>query len=374
MNITNVIEKKVILRPSWAEIDLSKIASNLQKIKQKTLAEKIMLVVKCDAYGHGACVVSKYAEENNLCDFLGVASVEEGMELRQSGIKLPVLVLGSIYPFTAFEYALHNDLSVTIASLDAAEEIIKISNKLNIKAKCHIKADTGMNRIGTRKEGILKIAKLLNDSPNIILEGIYSHFSCAHNDKDYTKNQIKNFEQIIKECEDNNIFFKIKHIANSYGGLNFGQAKFDMIRTGLAAYGIMHDFEKALALKSKIVFLKTSKKGSKIGYDNIFTCDTDKKIATISLGYGDGYLRQLSNKADVLIHGKKCRIVGNISMDMMTVDVSEIKDVKIGDEVVLIGKSEGKEISSADLANLADTNSYSIICNIGKRIPRIYKK
>lgn len=370
---TIVNKNKIILRPCWAEVDLSKISKNIQKITKQIDPAKIMFVVKCNGYGHGAYEVSREAEKSGFCDFLGVASIEEGLYLREKGIKLPILVLGSIYPFEAFEYAIKNNLSITVASLDSAEQVVKISDALNLTAKCHIKVDTGMGRIGTRAGGILKIAQILKQGKNIELEGIYSHFSCAHSDAKYTKHQTTIFNIVVDECKKAKINFKIKHIANSYGMLNFPDSRLDMVRTGLAVYGIMKGYEDALEWKSKIVFLKNMPKGSFVGYDNNYKCDSEKRIATIPVGYGDGYYRGLSNQAEVLVNGQRCKIVGNISMDMMTIDVSHLKKVNVGDEVVLIGKSGTDKIPVSELASILGTNSYSIICNIGIRVPRIYK-
>lgn len=366
-------KNKTILRPCWAQIDLSKISKNLQKITKQMNGAKVMFVVKCNGYGHGAYEVSREAEQSGFCDFLGVASVEEGIYLREKGIKLPILVLGSIYPFEAFDYCIKNNLSITIASLDSAKEVVKISDKLGRIAKCHIKVDTGMGRIGTRAGGILEIAKTLQAGKNIELEGIYSHFSCAHSDAKYTKHQTTIFDIVVDECKKAGIDFKIKHIANSYGMLNFPDSRLDMVRTGLAVYGIMKGYEDALEWKSKIVFLKSMPKGSFVGYDNTYKCDSEKRIATIPVGYGDGYYRRLSNQAEVLINGQRCKIVGNISMDMMTIDVSHLKNVKVGDEVVLIGHSQNAKIPVSELAHILGTNSYSIICNISSRVPRVYK-
>ncbi|MBT3392573.1 MAG: alanine racemase [Elusimicrobiaceae bacterium] len=366
-------KNKLILRPCWAEVDLSKISKNLQKIAKEIAPSKTMFVVKCNGYGHGAYEVSYEAQKSGACDFLGVASIEEGLYLREKGINLPILVLGSIYPFEAFEYAIKNNLSITIASLGSAQEVVKISDKLGKSAKCHIKIDTGMGRIGTRAGGILQIAKTLKQGKHINLEGIYSHFSCAHSDEKYTKHQTTIFDIVVDECKKEGIDFKIKHLANSYGMLNFPASRLDMVRTGLAVYGVMKNYEDALQWKSKIVFLKNMPKGSFIGYDNTYKCDSEKKIATIPVGYGDGYFRRLSNQAEVLINGQRCKIVGNISMDMMTIDVSHLKEVNIGDEVVLIGKSKNNKIPVSELANILNTNSYSIICNIGIRVPRVYK-
>ncbi len=373
MVIKTDTSNKVMLRPCWAEVHLSKISKNLQKITKQIAPAKVMFVVKCNGYGHGAYEVSREAEQSGFCDFLGVASIEEGLYLREKGINLPILVLGSIYPFEAFEYAIKNDLSITVASLDSAKEVVKISDALNLTAKCHIKVDTGMGRIGTRAGGILKIAQILKQGKNINLEGIYSHFSCAHSDSKYTKHQTTIFNIVIDECKKENINFKIKHIANSYGMLNFPDSRLDMVRTGLAVYGIMKGYEDALEWKSKIIFLKNMPKGSFIGYDNTYKCDDEKRIATIPVGYGDGYYRRLSNQSKVLVNGQRCKIVGNISMDMMTIDVSHLKNVKVGDEVVLIGRSENDKIPVSELANILGTNSYSIICNISNRVPRVYK-
>jgi alanine racemase len=362
------------LRPTEAEIDLSAFRYNLNKIRKTIGANcKSILSIKANAYGHGMIKLARFAQKENIVDGFAVALIEEGIELRQTGIKLPILVLGSIYPFYSFKTAIENNLSVTIASIEAAKHIVRKAKKLKIITKCHIKVDTGLGRIGPRKPNAIKVAKYLASCSNIKLEGIYTHFASADSDRAYTALQLKYFKDTIEECKKNNIDIAYKHCANSYSMIKYRQSHFNMVRPGMACYGLHKGFKPILTLKSKIVFLKQLKKGSSISYGCTYKCKKLTQIATVPIGYGDGYFRALSNKGFVLINGKKCKIIGIVTMDMIMVDVSDLANVKIGNEVILIGKQRKKEITANDVAKIAKTISYEITTSILPRVPRVYK-
>lgn len=363
----------LMLRPTWAEISFLALAENLTKAKE-TLGKdkKLMFVVKANAYGHGAKELSSFAEKNKLADFLGVSSIEEGIYLRQNKINLPILVLGSIYPFTGFEAALKYDLSVTIASTEAAREISECAAKLKTYAKCHVKVETGMGRIGVRKTSALKTLEFLNQAPNVEVEGTYTHLSSADCDTAYTRQQLKYFADTINAARIAGYKTGIKHVSNSHG-LNFnGDASWDMARTGLCAYGLMEGYKPILALKSKIVYIKDVRKGASISYGRSWRCAHPSKIATLPIGYADGYQRACSNRSEVLIQGRRCRVIGNVTMDMVMADVTHLPNAQVGDEVVLIGAQHNDEITAGDLANLAGTIPYEIMTGLSARLARIY--
>lgn len=337
---------------------------------------KVLFVLKANAYGHGAVPLAKFTEKKHLCEMLGTASVEEGILLRAAGVKLPVLVLGSIYPFEAFEDAAKHDLSVTIASLSAAKSVCALADKLGKTIRCHVKQDTGMGRIGTRREGVIKILSELSRSKNIFIEGLYTHLSCPDTDCDFTDGQLGFFEDAAMEAKAHKFDVKMLHSCATLGTLFAPRGRYDMVRVGIGAYGALRgvkELKPALEFKSKIVFVKDIKKGFSISYNRSFTAKNDMKVATLPVGYGDGYLRALSNKGKVLINGKFCNVLGNVTMDMMMVDVTGVPEAKVGDEAVLIGRQGGLEISACDVADLAGTISYEVLTLITARVPRIYK-
>lgn len=367
------IQVKQILRPTRAEINLSAFRYNLKKIRKIIGSNcKLMISIKANGYGHGAIPLARFAEKHKLADGFAVALIEEGVELKSAGIKLPILVLGSIYPFSSFETALKNDLSVTIAGTEAAKKISQTARKLNITAKCHIKVDTGLGRIGPRKPKAIKIVKYLSTQALVKIEGLYTHFADAEKDLQYTKLQLKHFKDTVKECQNQNIPIGFKHCDNSHAMIKYPQSHFDMVRPGLAVYGLVKGFKPVLSLKSKVVFLKHSRKGSSIGYGRLHKCTSPTHIATIPIGYGDGYPKALSDKGYILISGKKCKILGSVTMDMIMADVTHIKNIKIGREAVLIGAQGNMEITADDIAKTAKTISYEIVTSILPRVPRVY--
>lgn len=329
-------------------------------------------MVKANAYGHGAPELAALAEREGLCWGFGVSSVEEGLALRASGVKSPVLVLGSLYPFESFIEAIGAGLTVTIASLDAARQVIEAARKLGRKASCHIKLETGMGRIGARKPSVLKIYDELAASGDVAAEGLYTHLSSADTDPDYTGKQLAIFSETAAELELRGARNLMLHAANSAGALGYPVSRMDLVRCGIAAYGLADGFEPALTLKTRIVFIKNVREGAFISYNKSFRADRSMRIATIPAGYGDGYLRRFSNKADVLIDGRRCRVLGNVTMDMAMVDVTGVKDAAVGSEAVLLGRQGAEEITAAELAGLADTITYEIVTLITARVPRVY--
>lgn len=361
-----------ILRPTRAEIRLSAVRRNLQKLEKTAAPARLLFVVKANAYGHGAVELARLAEREGLVWGFGVSSVEEGLALRAGGVLAPVLVLGSLYPFESFIEAINADLMVTIASLDAARQVTEAARRLGKKAVCHIKLETGMGRIGARRPSVLKIYDELSSSGAVSVAGLYTHLSSADSDPEYTGQQLAFFSETSAELELRGARGLALHAANSAGTVKYPVSRMDMVRCGIAAYGLAEGFEPALALKTKIIFIKNVREGAYVSYNKSFRADRGMKIATIPAGYGDGYLRRFSNKADVLIGGRRCRVLGNVTMDMTMVDVTGVKDASVGSEAVLLGRQGDEEITAQELADLAGTITYEIVTLITARVPRVY--
>lgn len=361
-----------MLRPTRAEIRLSAVRKNLRQLKTAAAPARLLFVVKANAYGHGAARLARLAEQEGLAWGFGVSSVEEGLALRAAGLTGPVLVLGSLYPFESFVEALNADLTVTIASLDAARQAIEAARKLGKKAVCHIKLETGMGRIGARKPSVLRIYDELSASGAVTVGGLYTHLSSADTDPGYTAGQLSIFGETAGELRARGARGLILHAANSCAALNYPESRLDLARCGIAAYGLAAGFEPALSLKTSVVFIKNVREGACISYDRSFRADRPMKIATLPAGYGDGYIRRFSNRADVLIGGKRCRVLGNVTMDMTMADVTAVKDASVGSEAVLLGRQGAEEVTAAELAGIAGTITYEVVTLISSRVPRVY--
>jgi alanine racemase len=366
-------------RPTFAEINLDAIRHNLEIVSHIVKGgTKILGVVKADAYGHGMKEVSKAIVD--YVDYFGVASLDEAVGLRNIGIKKPILVIGAILP-EEIEGVLKFNVIQTVSDLDVPKRLSKLAMSRNRTVKVHVKIDTGMGRLGFWHEEAIDFIKKISRLKNIVIDGIFTHFPNAEADKVFTYNQIGNFKRLVEDLWDNNIDIPIKHTANSMGLIDFKDSHMNMVRPGLMMYGIYPKpslmknilLRPALTLRTKITYLKSLPKGRGISYGMTYVTAKSTKLATIPIGYGDGYSRHFSNKAEVLINDRRCPIVGRVCMDMCMVDVGHLKNVKTGDDVILIG-SQGKEIIRAEeLAWLINTIPYEVLCNIGHRVPRIYK-
>ncbi|MDP2929840.1 MAG: alanine racemase [Candidatus Omnitrophota bacterium] len=370
-------------RPTWADVDLKALEHNYIQVKR--LAGKdvqMMTVVKANAYGHGTVEVSRVLEEMGV-NYLGVATTDEAVRLRDHGLKTPVLILGSVLP-EEVKIARDRDITLTLCSHEILKEIrvlAKNEDAGETKVKVHVKVDTGMGRIGVWHEDALNFVKEVAVEKSVLLEGIYTHFSSAGRDEFFTDYQMESFERLLVSIEKSWIKIPLKHAANSIATVDFKRAHLNLARPGLIIYGMYpkHTFPKliklkpVLSLKTKIVFLKDIPPGRSISYGRTFITQRHTKIATLPIGYADGYHRGLSNKAQVLVRGQYAPVVGKITMDQMMIDVGHIRGVKIGDEVVLIGKQGHHEIRIEKLARLAGTIAYDFICAISNRVPRIYK-
>jgi alanine racemase len=366
-------------RPTWAEIDLAAIEYNYRQVR-KTVgrAIKIMAVVKANAYGHGTVEVARVLESSGV-NYLGVATTDEAVRIRDHGVKTPVLVLGSVLP-SEVGVAVDKDIALTLCGddlLDAIKKAVAGGRKL----KAHIKIDTGMGRVGIWHENALDYIRKIAADKGVALEGIYTHFSSAGRDDFFTNYQIDVFEKLLAEVEKSWIKIPLKHAANSIATVDFKRSHLNLVRPGLVIYGMYpkYNFPKliklkpALSLKTKIVFIKDTPPGRSISYGRTFITQKHTRIATLPIGYADGYCRKLSNRGEVLIRGQRAKVVGKVTMDQTMVDVGHIKGAAVGDEVVLIGKQGFDEIRAETLARTADSIAYEIVCSISNRVPRIYK-
>lgn len=365
----------------YATVDLDAIRQNMEAMKAN-IAKGTMIcgVVKSDGYGHGSVPVAKAVED--LVWGYAVAAVEEGWVLRDHHITKPILVLGYV-PEEEFESLVEQEIRYTVSEWKEVEILSKIAQKLGKNAYVHIKMDTGMGRIGLRfAEEILTLAQKIETFPNIVIEGIFTHMATADMaDKTKAKEQIRMFKEMLQLLENNGIYIPIRHCSNSAGIIDLKEANIDMVRAGIALYGLYPSEEvnkenvcltPALELKSIVSYLKTVPKGSPIGYGATFVTQKETKVATVSIGYGDGYPRALSNKGYALVRGKKAPIIGRICMDQFMMDVSDIPEIQQGDTVTLIGKDQNEQITVEELAELAGTFNYEFVCDLGKRIPRVY--
>jgi alanine racemase len=361
---------------TFVEVSIPNILHNIKELKSLLARDvKFMAVVKADAYGHGAVTVSKAIE--NKVDCLAVATLSEALELKKAGIRAPILLLSETHASNAVDIV-KNGFIQTVYTLQLASALSAAAKKLNKKARVHLKIDTGMGRVGIHFGEAEKLFKKISILPNIRIEGIFTHFAGSEEMDEFTTEQLKRFRSFISRIDHVSY---ILHAANSAAVMNHKASHLDMVRVGLSMYGIypqgikdhIVDLKPALQFKTHIVYLKKVPAGTPLSYGSTYITKKPANIATLPVGYADGLPRALSNKGEVLIRGKRFPIVGRVCMDLTLVDVGD-SNVKVGDEVVLIG-SQGKEVISADeVGKLADTISYEIICGIGKRVPRIYKR
>ncbi len=370
---------------TWADIKISAIGYNYYSMRAKLPKDcKFMGVVKADAYGHGALQVARYLEIIH-CDYLGVACIDEAEELRNAGNKLPILILGTT-PVEFADRLIKLNVTQTVGSLELAKEYSEVISKLGETLKIHLKLETGMGRQGFDvKSGDVSEAVSALALPGLEAEGIYTHFAVSDepSKEDYTRWQFKTFTDAVEKIESaSGVRFEIKHCANSGAMINYPEMYLDMVRPGLALYGLFPNGEKdkldlapAMGLKSRIVAVSEHEAGDCISYGCTFTADKKMRVAVLPIGYADGLHRVLSGKIDVLIHGVRCKQIGRICMDMCMVDISDIPDVKIGDIATIFGH-DGKEevITVEEQAQKAGTISYELICAVSQRVPRVYKQ
>lgn len=368
---------------TWVEINLDALKCNFDAVRE-TLPEniKILAVVKANAYGHGAIGVAKFLEDK--ADYLAVAATDEALELRKNGVNCPILILGHI-PYGDYDNIVKYNVTPTISDFYEAELLSKAAVKAGVTVPLHIAVDTGMNRIGFKCddssiEEIKKIKKL----PNIEIEGVFSHLAAADMlDKVYTKMQAEKFDDFVLKLKNAGINVSIKHLYNSAAIADL-EKKYDMVRQGIILYGLKPSDEvefnninvpqPVMSMKTRVVQVKTLPAGESISYGCTYTTEKETRVATLCAGYADGVTRVLSNNGEVLIRGKRAKIIGRVCMDQFMVDVTDIPEVEAGDTATIFG-TDGKETISVDeIAKKANTINYEIICNINSRVTRVYMK
>jgi alanine racemase len=362
-------------RPTWAEVNLDNLEYNFWQVKRRLNNKtKILVTVKADAYGHGLIPVAKRLQSCGV-DFLGVASIDEGIKLREAGIREPILILGMILKKDVDPLFKYN-LSTSVCDEELSRAINNRARSLRRKLNVHIKVDTGMGRIGVSHYDAYKLVRKIYAFKNINVEGIFTHFAFADMNREFTHYQIDIFDKLLNSLSKDGISIPLVHAANSMGVLHYKNSHFSMVRPGLIIYGLYPKeglgirLKPVLSLKTKIVFIKKVPAGSGISYGHDYITKKSTTIITLPIGYGDGYPRNLSNRAPVLIKGKRFKMCGKICMDQIMVDVGNLS-LRVGDEVVLIGYQGKSKITAEELAKLSGTIPYEIVCGLGSRIPRI---
>lgn len=378
------------LKRTWAQVDLDAVEYNFFAIKKHIGPKpKIMCIVKADAYGHGAPKLSKFYEQIGA-DWLGVSNIEEAIQIREANVSLPILILGYT-PANLAGILSENNLTATIVSKQYAEKLNYFAEQYNIKLNVHIKLDTGMSRLGIMCQNSSQIKnsteeiKQICNLPNLNIEGIFTHMAVADEaqaGRDFTYNQYEIFKKLLKSLENIGINIPIKHCCNSGSVLNFPEFSMDMVRPGIILYGLMPsinckntlNLKPAMQLKSIISHIKTISPNTSVSYGRSYFTKQKTKVATVPIGYADGYNRLLSNNSYMLVNGQKAPLIGKICMDQCMIDITNIKNVTEDDIVTVFGTQQGQSITALELANKCNSIAYETICLIGKRVPRVYYK
>lgn len=375
-----------MLKRTWAEINLDNLRHNFNVIKKSVKGgAKIMAVVKADAYGHGDHYVSKELDECGA-DFFAVSNIEEALSLRKSGIKKPILIFG-ITPTKYVSDLAKLNITQTVFSKEYAKELNDSAENSGVAVDCHLKLDSGMSRIGFRceSEDDFVFAKECYSLSNLNFTGVFTHFAVAdensESSKEFTKEQFENFARFVERLKDNGCNVGLVHCCNSAGVLSYPQFHLDMVRPGLILYGlnpsdecVCQELLPVMQLKSVVSMVKTIPADRSVSYGRTFVTPRETTLATVCIGYADGYPRSLSNRGEVLIRGKRAKIVGRVCMDQIIIDVTGIEGVRENDVVTLFGHDGNEFIGTDDLAKLDGTISYELVCLIGKRVPRLYFK
>jgi alanine racemase len=366
-------------RPCWAEINLSAFQRNWQTLRAVLPAEtSVMAVVKANAYGHGLIPLSQTASTCGAA-YLGVSSLEEGLALRQAKIATPILILGSLFPFENFPLLFEHRLTPTIASLIMAEALSRLAVERGEKIAVHMEVDTGMGRTGVMPGTALELLHAVSKLPGLVLEGLYTHLASSDADPEFTQQQVTLFRALVQKAAAENIRPQWIHWGNSAAVFSDPAQQPSLVRPGLSLYGVppfakmpsAEKLEPVLRWKTRVIFLKTVPAGASVSYARTWTARRNSRVATLAVGYADGLQRVLSNRGEVLIHGRRAPILGRVTMDMTMVDVTDIAECVVGDEVVLIGSQGAASISAVELADWAGTNPYEILCAISARVPRV---
>jgi alanine racemase len=366
-------------RPTAAMINLGALEHNYREVVRNAEGRKILAVVKAQAYGHGTLAVSRYLLKLGA-DMLGVALVEEGNELRSAGIDAPILLMGSLFPDQA-ETAVTLRLTPAVYTISVARALSEAAQKLKMAVPVHVKIDTGMGRIGIAPEHAFAFIGDLRRLPGIDVQGLMTHFADADlREKGFASVQMALFERLLRDLDAAHITLPLRHAANSAAVLDFHRALFTMVRPGLMLYGYSplecgadnRGLEPVMSLVTRIAYLKKVASGVPISYGRTFVTNRDSLIATLPIGYADGYSRRLSNCGEALVRGVRVPVVGRVCMDMCMIDVTGLAGVSEGDEVVLIGRQGTERITASDIAEKTGTIPYEVLCGISSRVPRVY--
>ena len=365
---------------TWTEIDLNAIRHNFWVLRKLAGRAKILTVIKADAYGHGMLPIARVLVQEKV-DFLGLSNLSEGIALRRAGIKTPVLLFETTLPEQAKDIIDYH-LTPTVCTDELAAALNRYAQKRKCVVDIHVKVDTGMGRLGLWYEEIPAFMKKIRRLRNLRVQGIYTHFPAADIDRAFTRKQIQQLMILLQQLDADGWQIPYVHAANSVGLAGYGTHIFNLSRPGLMLYGLYPrpelekkiDLHPAMSVHSKIIFLKRIDKGRSISYGRTFIARKPMTVATLPIGYSNGYLRGLSGKADVLVNGRRCPVLGRITMDQIVVDVSKIKNPRLGMPVVILGKQGKDEVCAYELAQHARTINYEIVCSLGSRLPRILRK
>jgi alanine racemase len=364
---------------SWLEIDLSALEANYRLVKRIAGGrKKIMAVVKADAYGHGLIPVAERLARCGV-DYLAVASIAEAIELRRNGIRKPILLLNAVLP-AQIEVLLKYAITATVSDFQQAKLLNSKTKSLGRLLKVHIEVDTGMGRYGLASGQAISAVKRITLLAHLDVEGIFTHFPCSDTDVKFSRQQIKVFKNLLQSLKKQGISFRLTHAANSAAIVNGLGLEFDMLRPGLMLYGLAWNkkisqslnLKPVMNFKTRILFLKRVLAGTSISYGRTYRAPGKRVIATLGVGYADGYNRLLSNRSEVLIRGRRANVVGIVCMDNIMVDVTSIRSVKLGDEVVLFGQKDGARIYVEDIAAICKTIPYEVVCAAAKCVDRFY--
>ena len=366
--------------PVWIEVDLSAIQHNLLEIRKFVGPRvQILSVVKANGYGHGMVPVAQALVEAGT-DLLGVATVEEGVTLRRQGIGRKILVLGQLLPDEA-PLVIQHDLIQAIGDFNGADALNRAALALDRSAAVHLKIDTGMGRYGVWHEEAVGLSRQLVQLPALRIEGVLTHLAMAGQNSDATQEHLGRFSQVVRRLQKAKLPTGLRHSANSIGMIKFSDAHWDAVRTGLLLYGASPvkegqppvKIKPALSLKSRVRFLKTIQVGQTVSYGGTFQASRPTRVATIPVGYAHGYIRALSNRAELLIRGRRARVIGRVTMEDLMADVTDIPGAEVGDDVVLIGRQGEEQVTAEELARHARTIPYEILAGLSAALPRVYR-
>ncbi len=365
---------------TWAEIDLNAVRQNFRVLRRLAGTAKILTVIKADAYGHGMLAVAKVLVQERI-DFIGLSNLNEGITLRKAGIKTPVLLFETTLAEQAKDI-IDYKLTPTVCTLELARALDNDARRRGRLVNIHVKVDTGMGRFGVWHEEALEFMSKIRSLRNLRVEGLYTHFPSADTDRAFTHRQVRRLAALVGQLKQSGLNIPYVHAANSMGLAGYKTDILNLARPGLMLYGLYPHaglrkkiaLHPAMSVHSRIIFLKRIEKGRSISYGRTFIARRPMTVATLPIGYSDGYLRGLSGKADVLAGGRRCPVLGRVTMDQIVVDVSRVKNPRLGMPVVILGRQGKEEVCAHELARIAHTIHYEIVCSLGSRLPRVYKK